>query len=55
MVMRKIVVVGDKINSGGVIHPNAKSTFSVGDAGHKVALIGGPVQCLACKRVGTNG
>lgn len=53
MVMRKIVVVGDKTNSDGVILPNANSTFSVGDAGHKVALIGGPVQCLACKSVGT--
>ncbi|WP_211475150.1 universal stress protein [Collimonas humicola] len=53
MVMRKIVVVGDKSNSDGTILPNANSTFSVGDAGHKVALIGGPVQCLACKSVGT--
>lgn len=53
MVMRKIVVVGDKTNSSGVILPNANSTFSVDDAGHKVALIGGPVQCLACKSVGT--
>ena len=52
MAMRKIVVVGDKTTTG-VILPNANSTFSVGDAGHKVALIGGPVQCLACKSVGT--
>lgn len=53
MVMRKIVVVGDKTTTDGVILPNANSTFSLGDAGHKAALIGGPVQCLACKREGT--
>ena len=52
MAMRKIVVVGDTTTTGGVILPNTNSTFSVGDAGHKVALIGGPVQCLACKSVG---
>jgi len=52
MVMRKIVVVGDKTTTGGTILPNANSTFSVGDDGHKVALIGGQATCLACKGVG---
>lgn len=52
MVMRKIVVVGDKTTTSGVILPNANSTFSVGDAGDKVALIGGQATCLACKGVG---
>ncbi len=52
MVMRKIVVVGDKTTTSGVIQPNANSTFSVGDAGHKVALIGGQATCLACKSIG---
>ncbi|MEM4988852.1 PAAR domain-containing protein [Collimonas sp. H4R21] len=52
MVMRKIVVVGDKTTTSGVILPNANSTFSVGDAGHKVALIGDQATCLACKGVG---
>jgi type VI secretion system secreted protein VgrG len=52
MVMRKIVVVGDKTTTSGVVLPNANSTFSVGDAGHKVALIGGQATCLACKGVG---
>ncbi|WP_082797837.1 PAAR domain-containing protein [Collimonas arenae] len=52
MVMRKIVVVGDKTTTAGVILPNANSTFSVGDASHKVALIGGQATCLACKGVG---
>ncbi|AEK63261.1 PAAR domain-containing protein [Collimonas fungivorans] len=53
MTMRKIVVVGDKTTTSGVILPNANSTFSVGDVGHKVALIGGQATCLACKGVGT--
>jgi hypothetical protein len=53
MVMRKIVVVGDKTTTSGTILPNANSTFSVGDSGHKVALIGGQATCLACKGVGT--
>jgi len=52
MVMRKIVVVGDKTTTDGVIQPNANSTFSLGDAGHKAALIGGQATCLACKSVG---
>ncbi|WP_442782025.1 PAAR domain-containing protein [Collimonas fungivorans] len=52
MVMRKVVVVGDKTTTSGVILPNANSTFSVGDAAHKVALIGGQATCLACKGVG---
>lgn len=52
MVLRKVVVVGDKTTTSGVILPNANSTFSVGDAGHKVALIGGTATCLACKGVG---
>lgn len=41
MVMRKIVVVGDPPTTGGAVLPNGNSTFSVGDAGHKAALIGG--------------
>jgi uncharacterized Zn-binding protein involved in type VI secretion len=49
MATRKIVVVGDKTTTGGVILPHANSTFSLGDAAHKAALIGGPVQCPACK------
>ncbi|WP_061943011.1 PAAR domain-containing protein [Collimonas pratensis] len=53
MVMRKVVVVGDKTTTSGTILPNANSTFSVGDADHKVALIGGQATCLACKGVGT--
>lgn len=50
--LRKIVVVGDPPTTGGEILPNGNSTFSVGDAGHKAALIGGQVQCLGCKSVG---
>ena len=46
MAMRKIVVVGDTTTTGGVILPNTNSTFSVGDAGHKVALIGGRAKTL---------
>lgn len=52
MAMRKIVVVGDKTTTNGVILPNVNSTFSLGDAGHKAALIGGQATCLACKSEG---
>jgi hypothetical protein len=52
MAMRKIVVVGDKTTTSGMVLPNANSTFSVGDAAHKVALIGGQATCLACKGLG---
>jgi uncharacterized Zn-binding protein involved in type VI secretion len=51
MVMRKIVVVGDRTTTNGMILPNANSTFSIG--GHKAALIGGPVYCPACKSIGS--
>ncbi|SFB90827.1 PAAR domain-containing protein [Collimonas sp. OK412] len=52
MALRKIIVVGDKTTTSGVVLPNANSTFSVGDASHKVALIGGQASCLACKGTG---
>jgi uncharacterized Zn-binding protein involved in type VI secretion len=53
MALRKIIVVGDKTTTGGVVLPNANGTFSVGDAAHKAALIGGQASCLACKGTGT--
>ncbi|MDY7579208.1 PAAR domain-containing protein [Herbaspirillum sp. RTI4] len=51
--LRKIVVVGDPLSSGGAILDNGNSTFTVGDEGYIAALIGGPVRCDACKSTGT--
>jgi uncharacterized Zn-binding protein involved in type VI secretion len=51
MVMRKVVVVGDKTTTNGVIQPNANSAFSI--TGNKAALIGNPVHCPVCKSTGT--
>lgn len=51
-VLRKIAVVGDMPNTGGIILPNGNSTFSIGDGQHKAALIGGQVRCDACGSIG---
>src|SRR5436309_1254115 len=50
--LRKIIGVGDPPSSGGAVLANANSTFSVGDAGHKAALIGGSVRCDGCNSTG---
>lgn len=52
MTMRLYLCVGDAPVTGGAILPN-NATFSIGDAGHKVALIGGQVKCDACGSIGT--
>lgn len=50
--MRRIAVVGDRLEYGGEILPYAGPVFTVGDAGHQVALIGGQAYCEACKSNG---
>ncbi len=53
--MRRIAVVGDKLETGGEILPYAGPVFTIGDAGHQVALIGGTAWCEACKSTGAIG
>jgi hypothetical protein len=50
--MRRIAVVGDKLERGGEIRPYSGPVFTVGDAGHQVALIGGYAFCEACNSTG---
>ncbi|WP_414706656.1 PAAR domain-containing protein [Ralstonia sp. UBA689] len=50
--MRRIAVVGDSLERGGEIMPYAGPVFTMGDAGHQVALIGGQAYCRACKSTG---
>lgn len=50
--MRRIAVVGDKLETGGEILPYSGPGFTIGDAGHQVALIGGTAWCEACKSTG---
>ncbi len=49
--MRRIAVVGDKLETGGEILPYSGPVFTIG-AGHQVALIGGTAWCEACKSTG---
>ncbi|MFM0243147.1 PAAR domain-containing protein [Paraburkholderia phytofirmans] len=51
--MRRIAVVGDRLERGGEILPYAGPVFTMGDAGRQVALIGGTAYCEACKSAGT--
>jgi hypothetical protein len=50
--MRRIAVVGDKLERGGEVLPYDGRGFTFGDAGHQVALIGGFAYCEACKSTG---
>ena len=50
--MRRIAVVGDRLEYGGEILPYAGPVFTVGNAGRQVALIGGQAYCEACKSIG---
>lgn len=50
--MRRIAVVGDKLETGGHILAYAGPPFTFGDAGHQVALIGGLAFCEACESTG---
>jgi hypothetical protein len=50
--MRRIAVVGDKLETGGQILPYGGPVFTVGDAGHQVALIGGTAWCETCNSTG---
>jgi hypothetical protein len=50
--MRRIAVVGDGLERGGQILPYAGPVFTMGDAGHQVALIGGAAYCAACQTTG---
>jgi hypothetical protein len=47
--MRRIAVVGDKLETGGEILSYTGPVFAIGDTGHQVALIGGTAWCEACK------
>ncbi|WP_036023741.1 PAAR domain-containing protein [Paraburkholderia dilworthii] len=51
--MRRIAVVGDRLERGGEILPYAGPTFTIGDGDYQVALIGGAAYCEACKSTGT--
>lgn len=50
--LRRIAVVGDSLEHGGQILPYTGPVFTIGDAGHQVALIGGQAYCEACRRIG---
>jgi hypothetical protein len=50
--MRRIAVVGDKLETGGEILPYSGPIFTMGNSGHQVALIGGIAWCEACKSTG---
>lgn len=53
--MRRIAVVGDSLERGGQVLPYAGPVFTIGDAGHQVALISGSAYCEACKSNGVIG
>lgn len=51
--MRRIAVVGDRLERGGEILPYNGPIFTLGDdASRQVALIGGEAYCEACKSTG---
>jgi hypothetical protein len=50
--MRRIACVGDALRDGGTLLPYEGPIFTIGDAGHQVALIGGQARCEVCKSVG---
>lgn len=50
--MRRIACVGDALRDGGTLLPYEGPIFTIGDAGHQVALIGGQARCEACKSGG---
>ncbi|MCA8490073.1 PAAR domain-containing protein [Burkholderia arboris] len=50
--MRRIAVVGDALETGGRILAYAGPTFTFGNPGHQVALIGGLAFCDACRGTG---
>lgn len=50
---RRIAVVGDKLEYGGEILPYSGRAFTMGNAGHQAALIGGAAYCEACQSTGT--
>lgn len=51
--MRRIAVVGDRLENGGEILSYAGPPFTLGDdASHQVALICGEAYCEACKSTG---
>ena len=50
--MRRIAVVGDKLEKGGAILSYVGPVFTIGDEGYQVALVGGWAYCEACKSTG---
>ncbi|MGT2452917.1 PAAR domain-containing protein [Cupriavidus basilensis] len=50
---RRIACVGDELERGGKILPNAGRGCTFGNPGHQAALIGGQAYCEACKSTGT--
>ncbi|VXC56474.1 PAAR motif-containing protein [Burkholderia sp. 8Y] len=50
--MRRMAVVGDKLNNGGEICRQSGMTFTMGDGGHQAALIDGAAYCPVCKTTG---
>ena len=48
--LRKIVSVGDPLDSNGIVLPNGNSTATMG--GYPMALIGGSARCEQCKTIG---
>ncbi len=50
--MRRVAVVGDKLDAGGEILSYKGLVFTVGPANKQVALIGGEAYCEACKTTG---
>ncbi|WP_429501205.1 PAAR domain-containing protein (plasmid) [Robbsia andropogonis] len=47
---RRIAVIGDTLSSGGTVLPHDGPQVTM--YGHRVALIGGPAFCSACKETG---
>lgn len=50
--LRRIAVVGDQLDTGGQIESYSGPIFTIGDAGHQVALIGGAAYCEECRSTG---
>lgn len=50
--MRRVAVVGDSLQNGGEILSYSGQGFTIGEARHQVALIGGQAYCAACKSTG---
>ena len=50
--MRRIAVVGDKLSNDGEICHYTGMMFTMGNAGHQVALIDGAAYCPVCKTTG---